>query len=363
MRIFLSLPLLCATVTAQGLIYSNGPVVTHPGAGPGGSDVSLLEPALNHDIFGFGHSIAANISLAEDFHSCGMAISAIEFYAYQTNSGTTPSINDVRVRILDGDPSTGGSPNVVFGDTTTNRFGSARFSNIYRMAAPIAGNTARPVMKVTVDITNGGVNPPLVLAPGVFWMEWQMGGNAALTGPWCPPIAVVGQLVPGNARQRQGATWVNTFNCISPPAPAPACTVNPTGLPFEFFGVVTGSLASATTYGTGKAGTNGVPLWSVNPNPRPGFDYEFEVTNGLNGVAPVVLVGLGRISFPLPPIGTILVNPLASFTLSRFSGGVASATLPLSGCGGPVDLQAFFLDPGAAGGIAHTNGLELTLGQ
>jgi hypothetical protein len=357
--LLISLPFLFATATTalpQGIIYSNGPLVTNPGAGAGGADVSLLETALGANVLGFGHALSANISVAEDFHSCGMAISSIELYAYQTNSGTTPTITQCFVRILDGDPSVGGSPNVLFGDTTTNRLSSVSFANIYR--GTTTGAIDRPIMRVVVDVTNGGVNPPLVLGSGVFWMEWQMAGSLA-SGPWVPPITRLGNLTTGDARQRQTATWVNCYNC----APQPSCTANPSGLPFEFRGVVTGPLASATTYGVNKAGTNGVPLWTVNPNPRPGFDYNFEVTNGLNGATPVVLLGLGRINFPLPPLATILVNPLTSFTLSTFSGGVASRTLELAGCGGPVNLQALFIDAGAAGGIAHTNGLELTIGQ
>ena len=62
----------------------------------------------------------------------GWNISTITFYAYQTGSTTTTTINNVNLRIWNGVPGAGGS-SVVFGDTTTNRLAGSSFSNIYRV--------------------------------------------------------------------------------------------------------------------------------------------------------------------------------------------------------------------------------------
>ena len=88
--------------------------------------------------------------------------------------GTSP-ITAVRVVIRDASPV--GASNVIYGDLTTNRLSSTSFSNVYTIAntqVPAPGtppNQNFVVWKVEAAVS---VN----LAPGNYWVEWQVVGAA-----------------------------------------------------------------------------------------------------------------------------------------------------------------------------------------
>ncbi|MER2600278.1 MAG: proprotein convertase P-domain-containing protein, partial [Caldilineales bacterium] len=184
------------------LLYDNGPLVTHPGGGAGGADASALQDAIL-GTYGFGHAVSSGFRVADDFTvpAGGWNISQITFFAYQTGSTTTSTINAVNLRIWDGVPGQPGS-NVVFGDTTTNRLASSTWSNDYRvLQTALTGNT-RPIMADVVTVN-------MMLPAGTYWLDWQTGGTLA-SGPWAPPVSILGQTgKPGaNAMQFDGAAWV-----------------------------------------------------------------------------------------------------------------------------------------------------------
>ena len=115
------------------LLYDNGPLVTHPGVCNLGADASRLQTALGLNTFGFTASTAGAFRIADNFTvpaGGGWNISQITFFGYQTGSTTTPTFNNARVQIWNGPPNAGGT--IVFGDTTTNRFASAAFGNVFR---------------------------------------------------------------------------------------------------------------------------------------------------------------------------------------------------------------------------------------
>jgi hypothetical protein len=128
-------------------------------------------------------------------------------------------------------------------------------------------------------------------------------------------------------------------------------------------------LANAINYCTSKPGSNGVADWELAAQPFAGTSMPLTITNGLPGVSPIAVLGSGQTNFLLPPIGTLCVLPIAlSFPLAPFGANRTSATLiPIPGnasvCGAMLYVQAFFPDAGAAGGIAHTDGLSLTVGS
>jgi hypothetical protein len=124
-------------------------------------------------------------------------VTQMTFFAYQTGSTTTSTINDVRVRLWNGQPNAGGS--VIWGDLMTNRLASTTFSNIYRDTETTVGDSTRPIMRVVATVSTS-------LAPGTYWVEWQMGGTLA-SGPWAPPITILGQTTTGNALQSSAGTW------------------------------------------------------------------------------------------------------------------------------------------------------------
>ncbi|MDI9630887.1 MAG: hypothetical protein QM311_05455, partial [Acidobacteriota bacterium] len=170
----------------EAVLYDNGPLVTHPGGGAGGADASALQTTLGMANYGFGHAVSSGYRMADDFTvpAGGWTITTITFFAYQTGSSTTSTINHVNLRIWDGVPGASGS-NVVFGDTTTNRLAGSSFSNIYRVLDSGLGDSARPIMADVVTVNQ-------FLPAGTYWLDWQSGGTLS-SGPWAVPVTIAGQ--------------------------------------------------------------------------------------------------------------------------------------------------------------------------
>jgi hypothetical protein len=252
----------------QAVLYDNGPIVTHPGGGSGGADASALQDAsLGMTLYGFGHQITANNRMADDFTvpaGSPWTIDTITFYAYQTGSTTTSTMNDVRVQIWDGPPGTG---SIVFGDLVTNRLASSTFSNVYRALEGALTDTARPIMANVVTIGT-------TLPPGTYWLDWFTGGTLA-SGPWAPPVAILGQTTTGDSMQFLGTsgTW----------GPALDGTF-PQGMPF----VIEGSASACAT-------PSDLPWVSVNPaagTTAPAATTVVDVTFDSTGLLPGLYEGL-----------------------------------------------------------------------
>lgn len=218
------------------VLFDNGPLVTSVGTGAGGADESILENVtLGNTTLGFAHQIVSNqFQVADDFTIVGQpwTINEIVFFAYQTGSPTTSTINDYRVQIWDGPPAAMGS-NVVWGDLVTNVLGTSEFSNIYRVAESTPGDTNRPIMANTVPV---GVTLP----PGQYWIEWEAGGTLG-SGPWAPPVTIQGQAATGDGLQSadDGLTFAPVVDGGS---------TEPQGLPFII---------------TGLSGTQAVPTMNA----------------------------------------------------------------------------------------------------
>jgi hypothetical protein len=202
-------------------LYSNGPLITHSGAGAGGASVSALQTNLALNTYGFGNQISAGNRLADEFTvpaGGGWYITTATFYSYQTGSTTSSTINAANLRIWRGRPDLATST-VVFGDPTTNRMQSTGWSNIYRTLDTSLTNTERPIMTVVVTVNTA-------LAPGTYWLDWQTGGTLA-SGPWAPPISILGQTTTGNAVQYANGAWA----AVVDPGPNTA-----QGFPFQIRG-------------------------------------------------------------------------------------------------------------------------------
>jgi hypothetical protein len=186
------------------VLYDNGPFITSFGDGPGGSDVSLLQNiSLGMTTLGAGVQFVApgpHNRIADEFEVTtpgGWTIDNVVFYGYQTGSTTTSSFTGVNYRIWDGPPNDPNS-NIIFGDETTNRFESTDWTGAYRFAESSPGTT-RPVMQI---VGEAGVH----LMPGTYWLDWQLAGTIA-SGPWQPPITMIGQNTTGNALQLISTGW------------------------------------------------------------------------------------------------------------------------------------------------------------
>lgn len=187
---------------SPSLLDTRPGLVTLPGAGAGGADVSRLQNAsLGMTTLGGNVSFSASFRMAEDFvvTGSGWTVNDITVYAYQTNSPTTSSLTGLYLQIWDGDPSLATS-NVIFGDTTTNVMTSTAFSNIFRDSEGTPDVTNRPIMAATA----AGLN--INLPAGTYWLDWSVAGSLA-SGPWAPPLTTVGQATTGNAMQFASGVW------------------------------------------------------------------------------------------------------------------------------------------------------------
>ncbi|MBT8379879.1 MAG: T9SS type A sorting domain-containing protein [Ignavibacteria bacterium] len=209
----------------DALLYDNGPALNVPGGGPvAGSDLSLLEnTTLGMSTLGFGHQLTAtaNNRIADQFTIPSgetWTIDSLAFYAYQTNGGIPSTITAVNVRIWDGDPSAGGT--VVWGDTATNVLANTYFSNIYRHSESSPGTTRAMMRNVCAVGT--------MLSEGTYWVDWQAAGSAS-SGPWAPPIVILGTTTTGDGLQYLGSsqTWQAAIDNGS---------AAPQGFPFEVWG-------------------------------------------------------------------------------------------------------------------------------
>ncbi len=176
--------------------YDNGPLVTHPGGGFGGADLSRLNLPLTT----FGSNInTGGFKILEDFTLPGTSnysIDSMGFFAYQTGSPVFSTFTNLYVTIWDGHPDRGG--NVLYGDTSELQsiLDNTYFSGIYRASAAAPLDSTRPIMKTT-----GLYFEPTSLRGGQkYYIQWSLQGNLA-SGPWQPAISVNGMSVTGNAQQ------------------------------------------------------------------------------------------------------------------------------------------------------------------
>ena len=177
------------------VLFDNGPLVTHPAGGYDGNNASSVQSSLGMSTLGFGSSTVTGFRMADDFTiSTGRSwdIETITFFAYQTGSSTASTITDLYLQIWDGSPDDPGS-SIVFGDLVTNRMIDTYWINTYRTTDSDLTNSSRPIMAVVAEVN-------ATLPPGSYWLDWAETGTLS-SGPWSPPISILGQTTTGNALQ------------------------------------------------------------------------------------------------------------------------------------------------------------------
>jgi len=206
--------LLAATGTAAGQseLFDNGPFVTSPGGGSGGADLSAVQTTLLNQTYGYSNQLnPAGDRVADDFTlTSASTLTSVLLYGFQTNASTTAStFTSLNLRIWSGRPGDVGSQ-IVFGDTTTNRLVSASWASCFRARDDSSTNTQRPIYAIQASI-----NPPLPLAPGDYWLDWQASGSLA-GGPFACFVTLPGLTgAPGaNARYKSGAqsSWITVVD-------------------------------------------------------------------------------------------------------------------------------------------------------
>jgi hypothetical protein len=203
-------------------LYDNGPVTTLTGVGFNGFDVSQLQATtLGLSSFGWNVNQSLDFWVGDDFTVpyAGWDIAGFSSLSYQTGSTTSSTITGMLIMIYDGVPGAGG--NVIFGDATTNRLTSSGFFGVYRIYDNSYTDNNRPIMENYAAFS-------LHLNPGSYWITWTNIGSVSFSGPWAPPITILGQNATGNGIQGNLAGgWVSAID---------ASISNPQGFPFKLYG-------------------------------------------------------------------------------------------------------------------------------
>lgn len=218
---------------APDLIYDNGSYINEPGP----PELSIVENvSMTMSTYGFGVQFTSENSIADDFTLTeDYDITSIDTYVYQTGEGV-PSIMAMYVQIYDGDPSAGGT--VIWGDLTNDILDHNEFTDVYRVLESNTGDTSRMVQLATATTTG------LSLTAGTYWVQVSYEGFGS-SGPWAPPISILGQPETGDALQYTGSSgaWQALVDSGSNA---------PQGLPFQLYGE---------------------PVLSVNDNTLEGFKF------------------------------------------------------------------------------------------
>jgi hypothetical protein len=127
------------------------------------------------------------------------------------------------------------------------------------------------------------------------------------------------------------------------------------------------AVASWRNYGTGWAGTNGVPSFTPRSTPVVGKNLKIDLADSASVATPAVLfLGFSTESLLTSKGGTLLVDPFLTLPLAVPPGGlVLSGTIPDDPAlyGFLLYLQALEADAGASKGISFTRGLSLYFGN
>lgn len=221
--IILTASLGLANAASAAELYNNGSLITNPGQGFGGADASAVATSAGMTLFGSSMNSGSAFRVADDFTvpaGPNWLVSVLKVYGYQTGSSTTSTFTGLNARIWNGRPGDGGAT-VVWGNLTDNLLSSAAFTSIYRVTDTSLTANNRPVMELQANVA-------VTLPSGSYWLEWAAAGSLS-SGPWAPPITIVGQTVTGNARQYATSAWQDIVD---------SGTSTQQGLPFKLEGDV-----------------------------------------------------------------------------------------------------------------------------
>ncbi|MCC5786770.1 MAG: hypothetical protein JJU33_08735 [Phycisphaerales bacterium] len=168
--------LLCSAGMAN-ILWDNGSIVTHVGAGAGGNDVSMAGTDVTSAGANARQQTTGNhFRIADDFVVSGTwLIESITVQGYETNSAT-PTWTGASLNVWDGSPADAGSSIVAsFSNPTVTDAGVYRVFN----GAANLSNTARPVHNITFGLND------LQLGSGTYWIDWNVEGGAS---GWAPPV-------------------------------------------------------------------------------------------------------------------------------------------------------------------------------
>ena len=175
------IPVLAPEASGNVILWNNGGLVTNPGAGFNGADVS--QASSNFSTLGLG--AAGTHKVADDFvvPVGGWNISSITGYAFIAATYTTfpPSspITGVSFSIYNGTPGAGG---IIVATSTTLL--STSWTGFYRTANGSLADNNAPIMAATANF--GSLN----LSAGTYWASFNFTGSVPgfTTTPSVPPV-------------------------------------------------------------------------------------------------------------------------------------------------------------------------------
>ena len=188
------------------LLAGTSSLVTHPGQGAGGKDVSATQLALGATLYGAGQNRATGYWMASmiTVPASGWWVDSLITFGYQTGSGNTSSFTGLYTYISM-DSLSRPSSSVVIGSKSTNALVTSNWTGIYRTTTDVGPfvETDRPIMKNKSSLTG-------TIPMGTYWVVWNATGSLA-SGPWNPPVTVLNTL----------STGTNSYQYV------PTSTVNP----------------------------------------------------------------------------------------------------------------------------------------
>jgi hypothetical protein len=229
--------LFASPALAQGLLYDNGTFVSHPGAGPNGTDNSVTETSTAVSLGNDPTTASGTLKIAENFTATD-AWRLTELYFYEVQSQTAANLHtDFRfpaafVEIYDADPRLGGV--VIAGDMTTNRLTGGVWTNAWRLSSSGAASSTRPIFQCNIDM-----NWAPVLPAGEYWFAVAVEGEPGVTAP-------VGSILNPNSTRDGGTQYT----------PATGWVDIPRDFPFKVFGSVAPSCGNQDFNGDGDFGTD-----------------------------------------------------------------------------------------------------------
>lgn len=183
-------------------IYDNGPLVTHPGGGFAGADLSMVQTSLGLTAGGWLVDVGLDAHVIDDFQTNGpWQVDAVEFFVWRFNGSL--DVNDVRLAIYDNPPNAGGvevsgSPGMQVnlmqqpGYLVTNTF-----TDIYRASQSTPFSTTARIQRIRVQFAAPLNLFSALLPSGRYWLRFACDapqGNLAVV-----PVTTRGYLSPGNA--------------------------------------------------------------------------------------------------------------------------------------------------------------------
>lgn len=207
----------------SSVLFHNGP---HWNVA-GDPKLSLLESlALGMNTIGSQAKIVDGTSIADDIvFTADVEVTSIDLFAYQTGA-TAPSVTAVYLQVWDGHPA-GNQSNIIWGDLTTNIMEDVIFAGAKRVTETEMEDSTRLIQRVSA------LTEDLTLTAGTYWIQYSFEGSNP-SGPWVPPVVILGESTTGDAIQNQTIEGENMWVPI-----LDSGTNTAQGLPFIVYGEVT----------------------------------------------------------------------------------------------------------------------------